>query len=141
MPINFATINSFLSNRIPEQRIYLRSNKTARYVRLTPIIQTVAGTTFALLVCWMVIATVMLAVQAISAKTDKEQAGVLQQAYESRLEQLSNERNKRSLEAQTSLERFYIALEQVSIQQSELLELEEQRRELSEPNELVSTLV
>ncbi|MDB4085114.1 DUF5930 domain-containing protein [Amylibacter sp.] len=130
MPINFATINSFLSNRIPEQRIYLRSDKTARYVRLTPIIQTFAGTTFALLFCWMVIATVMLAVQAISAKTDKEQAGVLQQAYESRLEQLSNERNKRSLEAQTSLERFYIALEQVSIQQSELLELEEQRREL-----------
>ncbi|MDB9817066.1 DUF5930 domain-containing protein, partial [Amylibacter sp.] len=59
-----------------------------------------------------------------------EQAGVLQQAYEKRLEQLSNERNKRSLEAQTSLERFYIALDQVSLQQSELLELEEQRREL-----------
>ena len=76
----------------------------------------------------MVVATVMLAVQAISAKTEKEQAGVLQQAYEKRLEQLSNERNKRSVEAQTSLERFYIALDQVSLQQSELLELEEQRR-------------
>ena len=130
MQKNLTNINMFLSKRIPEQRIYLRSDKTARYVRLTPIIQTVVGTTFALSFCWMIIATVMLAVQAISAKTDKEQAGVLQQAYESRLEQLSNERNKRSLEAQTSLERFYIALDQVSIQQSELLELEEQRREL-----------
>ena len=130
MQKNLTNINIFLSKRIPEQRIYLRSDKTARYVRLTPIIQTVVGTTFALSFCWMIIATVMLAVQAISAKTDKEQAGVLQQAYESRLEQLSNERNKRSLEAQTSLERFYIALDQVSIQQSELLELEEQRREL-----------
>lgn len=130
MAINLVKLNSLLSRHIPEQRIYLRSDKTARYVRLSPTIQTVAGTTFALSFCWMVVATVMLAVQAISAKTEKEQAGVLQQAYESRLEQLSNERNKRSLEAQTSLERFYIALDQVSLQQSELLELEEQRREL-----------
>ena len=130
MAINLVKINSLLSKHIPEQRIYLRSDKIARYVRLSPLIQTVAGTTFALSFCWMVVATVMLAVQAISAKTEKEQAGVLQQAYEKRLEQLSNERNKRSLEAQTSLERFYIALDQVSLQQSELLELEEQRREL-----------
>ncbi|MDG2403024.1 MAG: DUF5930 domain-containing protein, partial [Amylibacter sp.] len=81
MQKNLTNINMFLSKRIPEQRIYLRSDKTARYVRLTPIIQTIAGTTFALSFCWMIIATVMLAVQAISAKTDKEQAGVLQQAY------------------------------------------------------------
>ena len=103
MAINLVKINSLLSKHIPEQRIYLRSDKTARYVRLSPVIQTVVGTTFALSFCWMVVATVMLAVQAISAKTEKEQAGVLQQAYEKRLEQLSNERNKRSLEAQTSL--------------------------------------
>jgi len=75
MAINLVKINSLLSKHIPEQRIYLRSDKTARYVRLSPVIQTVAGTTFALSFCWMVVATVMLAVQAISAKTEKEQAG------------------------------------------------------------------
>ena len=130
MIINFVAINNFLGNQIPEQRIYLRSDKAARYIKLSPLIQTLSGTFFALAFCWMIIASLMLAVQAISSKSEKEQAIVLQQAYETRLEQLSSERDKRSLEAQTSLERFYIALRQVSAQQSDLLELEEQRREL-----------
>ena len=130
MTINFVAINNFLGNQIPEQRIYLRSDKAARYIKLSPLIQTLSGTFFALAFCWMIIASLMLAVQAISSKSEKEQAIVLQQAYETRLGQLSSERDKRSLEAQTSLERFYIALRQVSAQQSDLLELEEQRREL-----------
>ena len=75
MAINLVKINSLLSKHIPEQRIYLRSDKTARYVRLSPVIQTVAGTTFALSFCWVVVATVMLAVQAISAKTDTPYLG------------------------------------------------------------------
>ena len=130
MTISFVAINNFLGNHIPEQRVYLRSNKTVRYLKLSPLIQTLSGTFFALAFCWMIIASLVLTVQAISSKSEKDQATVLQQAYETRLEQLSSERDKRSLEAQTSLERFYIALRQVSAQQSDLLELEEQRREL-----------
>ena len=81
------------------------------------------GTTFAVAFCWTIVSSVALAVQAISANSEKEQAIVLQEAYEQRLTQLASERDQRSLEAQTSLDRFYIALRQVSAQQSELLEL------------------
>ena len=123
-------INRILGKHVPEQRIYLRSDNTTRYVRLSPLIQTIMGTTFALAFCWTIVSSVALAVQAISANSEKEQATVLQDAYEQRLTQLASERDQRSLEAQTSLDRFYIALRQVSAQQSDLLELEEERREL-----------
>ena len=119
-----------MGKHVPEQRIYLRSDKTTRYVRLSPLIQTIMGATFAMAFCWMIVASVALAVQAISAKSEKEQASVLQEAYEERLSQLAGERDQRSLEAQTSLDRFYIALRQVSAQPSDLLQLEEERREL-----------
>jgi len=130
MTTRFGAINRVLGKQVPEQRIYLRSDKTTRYVRLSPLVQTVLGTAFAFAFCWMIVASVALAIQAISAKSEKEQATVLQEAYEERLAQLASERDQRSLEAQTSLDRFYIALQQVSAQQSELLELEEERREL-----------
>lgn len=130
MTARFGAINRILGKHVPEQRIYLRSDKTTRYVRLSPLIQTIMGTTFALAFCWTIVSSVALAVQAISANSEKEQATVLQDAYELRLAQLASERDQRSLEAQTSLDRFYIALRQVSAQQSDLLELEEERREL-----------
>ena len=130
MTVRFGAINRILGKHVPEQRIYLRSDKTTRYVRLSPLIQTIMGTTFALAFCWTIVSSVALAVQAISANSEKEQATVLQDAYELRLAQLASERDQRSLEAQTSLDRFYIALRQVSAQQSDLLELEEERREL-----------
>ena len=130
MTARFGAINRILGKHVTEQRIYLRSDKTTRYVRLSPLIQTIMGTTFALAFCWTIVSSVALAVQAISANSEKEQATVLQDAYELRLAQLASERDQRSLEAQTSLDRFYIALRQVSAQQSDLLELEEERREL-----------
>lgn len=130
MNTRFGAINRVLGKHVPEQRIYLRSDKTTRYVRLSPLVQTVMGTTFAAAFCWTIIASVALGIQAISASSEQDQAVVLQEAYEQRLAQLSNERDQRSLEAQTALDRFYVALTQVSAQQSELLKLEEERREL-----------
>ena len=56
---------------------------------------------------------------------------MLQRAYEARLNELSQERDQRALETQTAQDRFYIALEQISLQQSELLQAEEERRELA----------
>ena len=67
----------------------------------------------------------------ISARSDKTQAEVLQRAYDARLAELSTERDNRALEAQTAQERFYVALEQISLQQAELLAAEEERRELA----------
>jgi len=67
----------------------------------------------------------------VSAKSEADQSDALQAAYENRLEELTAERDQRSFEAQRAQERFYVSLEQISIQQAELLAVEEERRELA----------
>lgn len=127
----FIKINALLSRHVPEQRIYLRTDTSTRYFRATPLLQTVFGVTIAVGFCWTVIATSALMLDRMSAKSGKTQAEVLQRAYEARLTELSGERDQRALEAQTAQERFYVALEQISLQQGELLGAEEERRELA----------
>ncbi len=123
-------INRLLERHVPEQRIYLRSNRTTRYVRLSPLQQTFLVSGIALSLCWLIIASVTLGLNSIDAKSAEEQKLVLQDAYEKRLAQLASERDKRSQEAQRAQERYYAALRQVSEQQEGFLSLEEERREL-----------
>ncbi len=131
MTVLFAKINMLLSRHVPEQRIYLRTETTTRYFRASPLLQTLFGGFVAVGFCWTVIATSALMLDRMSAQSGKTQAEVLQRAYEARLNELSGERDQRALEAQTAQGRFYIALEQISLQQNELLGAEEERRELA----------
>lgn len=126
-----AGANRLLSRHVPEQRIYMRSDNSTRYVRLSPLFQTVLGATIAVSFCWLIIASSALLVNYISANSEKQQASVLQNAYQDRLAELSSERDQRAGEAKTAQERFYVALKQISAQQSQLLEAEEERRELA----------
>ncbi|WGI20516.1 DUF5930 domain-containing protein [Amylibacter sp. IMCC11727] len=127
----FEKLNALLARHVPEQRIYMRTERTTRYFRATPLMQATAGLLITVGVCWSVIATSALLIDHISARSDTKQAEVLQRAYEARLNELSQERDQRALETQTAQDRFYIALEQISLQQSELLQAEEERRELA----------
>ncbi|MEM6617956.1 MAG: DUF5930 domain-containing protein [Pseudomonadota bacterium] len=127
----FQRLNAALARHLPEQRIYMRTEHTTRYFRATPLLQAGAGVALAVSLVWMVLATAALMIDRISAQSNRTQAEVLQRAYETRLSELSQERDARAIEAQTAQERFYIALEQISHQQSELLEAEEERRELA----------
>ncbi|MEM7440997.1 MAG: DUF5930 domain-containing protein [Pseudomonadota bacterium] len=126
-----ARLNATLARHLPEQRIYMRTERTTRYFRATPLLQAASGVTIAVLIVWTVIATSALMLDRISAQSENTRAEVLQRAYETRLAELSAERDQRALEAQTAQDRFYVALEQISLQQSELLEAEEERRELA----------
>ncbi|PIB24792.1 peptidase M23 [Amylibacter kogurei] len=127
----FVSLNRALGNQVPEQRIYMRSDKSTRYVRLSPLAQTTIGAAIAVTVCWSVIASSALLIDKLTANSEGKQSAVIQIAFQDRLEQISGERDQRALEAQTAQERFYIALEQISEQQSDLLEAEEERRELA----------
>ena len=123
-------INSLLERFVPEQRIHIRSERTTRYVRLSPLQQTMLVSGVAVSLYWLIIASVTLGLNAIDAKSSEQQQSVLQDAYEKRLAQLAAERDQRSIEAQRAQTRYYAALRQVSEQQEGFLALEEERREL-----------
>lgn len=127
----FARLNRFLGAQLPEQRIYFRTEQSTRYVRATPLAQLLFGLTVTGLVCWSVLATSALMIDRMNSQSSRSQTEVLRTAYEARLTELSEERDQRALEAQTAQQRFYVALEQLSLQQSELLSAEQERRELA----------
>ena len=73
----------------------------------------------------------------ISAGSAREQARLVAQIYEQRLNELSQDRDLRSAEAMQAQERFNLALDQVSRMQSALLASEDRRKELETGIEVI----
>lgn len=120
-----------------EQRLYLRTDTSTRFLRLTPATQMGLTLASVLFFGWSIFTSAAFLVTALSADSHAEQAQLLQQDYETRLNLLSDERDKRALEAQKAQERFYVALDQISDQQSMLLASEDRRRELETGIEVI----
>ncbi|MCE5972927.1 DUF5930 domain-containing protein [Sinirhodobacter sp. WL0062] len=122
--------NSSLERWLPEQRLFMKSDSSTRFVRLRPLTQTAALGAIGLLFVWSVLATSLLFIDRISSGSAREQAAISQAAFEMRLDSLARERDARAREASAAQQRFQTALEQVSQMQTALLSSEERRREL-----------
>lgn len=123
-------LHTVLETRLPEQRLFLRSDSGTRFVRLRSGTQALILAGSAVVVAWTIIATAILMMDSIGAKDGREAARRAQLAYETRLDRLSRERDTRAEEATAAQQRFAVALEQVSVMQSALLDSEQRRREL-----------
>ncbi|MFC3087400.1 DUF5930 domain-containing protein [Tabrizicola soli] len=123
-------IHQSLERHFPEQRLFLKSDTETRFVRLRPVTQILglAGGTLAL--AWTIVATALIMMDSIGAGSAREQSFRQQAMYESRLNDLSADRDLRAEEAARAQERFNIALEQVSEMQERLLSSEDRRREM-----------
>lgn len=126
-----------LERHVPERRVFLRSDTDTRFIRLGPVTQLVAGGGSITIVAWVIIATAILAMDAIGAGNFREQAKRDLQTYETRLNELASERDARAREARTAQDRFSYALERISAMQSDLLESETRRRELETGIEVI----
>jgi len=124
------SLNSVLERWLPEQRLFLKSDKTTRFLRLRPVTQLMAIGGMGLVFGWSIIASSILVVDAVSTGSSRQEAQLAQSALEARLTDLSAERDRRAAEAAAAQNRFAVALDQVSYMQSLLLESEAQRREL-----------
>lgn len=123
-------IDMLLERKFPERRVFLRSDRDTRFIRLRPTTQLFAVLGISAFVAWSIIATAILLMDSIGSGNFREQAKRDQRTYEARLNALAQERDLRATEALAAQERFNSALEQVSIMQSELLSSEIHRQEL-----------
>jgi murein DD-endopeptidase MepM/ murein hydrolase activator NlpD len=123
-------INSTLERHLPEQRLFLKSDVDMRFIRLRPTTQAVAMVMGSLVLGWTIFATAILLMDSISAGSSREQTQRQQVLFESRLNDLSEDRDLRVSEAAGAQERFNLALAQVSTMQARLLSSEDRRREL-----------
>lgn len=132
-------LHGFLERIFPERRLFLRSDQETRFIRLTSETQLVAWTGGALVVGWTIVATAILLMDSIGAGNFRAQAQRDHFIYEDRLNALSSERDARANEAVAAHERFNVAMQQISVMQSELLATEEKRRELERGLEVVQS--
>ena len=123
-------INLTLERHFPEQRLFLKSDATTRFIRLRPMTQAIGAGVAVVALGWIVFATAILMMDFINSGSSRDQ--VLRQTalYEERLSALSDDRDLRVAEAAGAQERFNLALKQVSAMQERLLASEDSRREL-----------
>ncbi len=131
------SLNMRLAKRLPERRLFLRSDTETRYMRLSPSTQALAIAGSASIVAWAIVATSVLLMDNIGAGNLREQSKREQFVYEARINALSAERDTRNDEALAAQQRFNAALTQVSQMQSDILQLEEQKQELSKGIEVI----
>ena len=118
-----------LERRFPERRVFLRTDEDTRFVRLSPGTQAGALLGGAALLSWTVLATSLLIIDGIGGGA-REQAQREQALYESRLDDLSSERDARAADAARSDLRFNEAMDEIGRMQTRLLEARTQIREL-----------
>ncbi|WP_240769154.1 DUF5930 domain-containing protein [Paracoccus liaowanqingii] len=123
-------LNASLEKWLPEQRLFLRSDDTTRFVRLRPLTQAVGISGITLVFGWTLVASSFLVIDAVGSGQSRDQIQRSQAAFEERLELLQAERDARAAEALAAQSRFAVALEQVSQMQTQLLSSEESRREM-----------
>ena len=126
-----------LERLFPEKRLFLRSEDQTRFVRLTPWHQLAAVLGIALLIGWTAISTAFLLFDSLGSGSLREQARREQALYESRLNELSRERDLRAQEAAEAEARFNAALAQISTMQLMLLHSEDRRKEMETGLEVV----
>ncbi len=132
-------LHSLFERHFPERRVFLKSDKDTRFIRLSSETQVLAFTGVAVMVGWTAIATAVLLMDSIGSGNFREQAKRDQATYQERLNTLSAERDARAAEALAAHDRFSAALEQISAMQSELLKSENRRRELETGIEVIQT--
>ncbi|KAA9008972.1 M23 family metallopeptidase [Histidinibacterium aquaticum] len=132
-------LHAALEKRLPERRLFIRSDTETRFIRLKPGMQLVGWGTATVLVGWSIVATAILLMDSIGAGNFRAQAKRDQMIYEERLNALSVERDQRASEALAAQQRFATTLDQVSVMQTELLEAETRARELETGIEVIQS--
>lgn len=123
-------IDTTLTPWFPEQRLFVKSEATTRFVRLRPMTQALGAFVGFLTVGWTIVASAILLMDYINAGSSREQVQRQTSLFEQRLNDLSDDRDLRVAEAAGAQERFNLALGQVSAMQERLLASETRLREL-----------
>lgn len=134
-------MNSALERYLPEKRLFLRSDRDTRFVRLRPLAQAAILGGSGLVLAWTLIASAFVLMD-LAGSGDRRAASIREQSYfETRLSELAAERDRAVLETRQSQERYSAAMERVALMQGQLLAGEQRRAELENGlNALQATL-
>ena len=119
--------------------MFLRSDTETKFIRLAPSTQLMGWVGSIAVFAWAIITTAVLLMDNIGSGNVRDQVKREQISYETRLNALSVERDKRAQEAEMAHQRFSVALEQISEMQSALLASEDRRAELEKGIDVIQS--
>ncbi len=119
--------------------MFLRSDTETKFIRLAPSTQLMGWIGGTSVFAWAIVATAIMLMDNIGSGNVRDQVKREQVSYETRLNALSVERDKRAAEAEMAHERFSVALEQISQMQSALLASEDRRAELEKGIDVIQS--
>ena len=123
-------LSTKLSRIFPEKRITLRTEDGTRYLKLGSGVQCAAFLGSATIAGWAVLASSILAMQAVTG-TQAADAGQREtQIFEARLDALGEERDAALARAEATEARFVEALREVALMQDRLIAAETRQAEL-----------
>lgn len=123
-------LDNRLATRLPERRLFLRSDVSTSYLRLRPLTQAVGLAGTGAFVIWSLVATAILLLQSVGTG-DLRSASLREQAYfQERLDDMASQRDRSALEAQAAHARYSEAMDRVAAMQAQLLATERNRTEL-----------
>ncbi len=123
------------SGLLSEKRIFMKSDDGTRFVRLRSRDQVLAWAGGIMLVGWTVTATALLTVQFVQGTDSREQAEADRAVYETRINALASERDRRHMEALAAQEQFATLLGQLSTLQTRIFDAELAAKEKSDETE------
>lgn len=119
--------------------MFLRSETETKFIRLAPSTQLMGWVGSTSVFAWAIITTAVLLMDNIGSGNVRDQVKREQVSYETRLNALSVERDKRATEAEMAHQRFSVALAQISQMQSALLASEDRRAELEKGIDVIQS--
>jgi hypothetical protein len=89
-------INTQLEQFFPEQRLFLKSDDTTRFIRLRPATQALVLVVGSLGLAWTIVATALIMMETIGAGSARDQSQRQRSMFEERLTVLSTYRDVRA---------------------------------------------
>ena len=133
--------STWFASIVSEKRLFIQSGSSTSYIRITPLAQLGLGASALAMAGWMIYASSVTLLEHASGADRAARIQVLQDAYEARMQELADERDRGIADAEAAQGRFRLAVEQISRQQTALLEVVEERRELAATLELMRARV
>ncbi|WP_108260635.1 DUF5930 domain-containing protein [Mangrovicoccus ximenensis] len=133
----FESASGKRSGLFSEKRIFLKSDDGTRFVRLRSRDQILAWAGGVMLVGWTVTATALVTVQFVQGGDSRAQAAADREVYESRINALASERDRRHMEALAAQDQFATLLGQLSTLQTRIFDAELAAKEKSDETDML----
>ncbi|MCA2010693.1 DUF5930 domain-containing protein [Cereibacter sphaeroides] len=124
-------LNAALERYLPEKRLFLRSETNTRFVRLRPVSQAVILTGTVSYMAWSLVASSIMFFEVVGSSDLRENTRREQSYFETRLNDMADQRDRALAEAQAAHTRYGEAMDRVAHMQTAIMEGEQRNAELT----------